>query len=191
MAESIEGNWAVGKAFDIHTVSSEYLGVDAGGRDRYDTKRSEMGQLVYELKYSQNQAAVTKIVNLLDRITGIEGFDALVPIPATNKKRAYQPVQLITAELGKRRKVSVLDDLLLNSGDEELKGITDPVARLELLRKSLSLHEGERVKGKKVLLVDDLFRSGATLNVATEILVTQGGAGRVCVLTMTKTRSNR
>ena len=108
-----------------------------------------------------------------------------------NKKRAYQPVQLITAEIGKRRKVSVLDDLLLNSGDEELKGITDPVARLDLLRKALSLHKGERVKGKQILLVDDLFRSGSTLNVATDILLTEGGAARVCVLTMTKTRSNR
>lgn len=191
MVEKLEGNWAVGKAFDIHTISSEYLGVDDTGRDRFDNTRSQMGQLVYDLKYSQKPEAVAKIVDLLDTIKGIEGFDALIPIPPTNKDRKHQPVQLIAAELGKRREVAVLDDLIANSGDAELKGITDPVARLDLLRKALSLSKGERVKGKQVLLIDDLFRSGSTLQIATDILLNEAGAARVCVLTMTKTRSNR
>ncbi|MEL7042511.1 MAG: phosphoribosyltransferase family protein [Pseudomonadota bacterium] len=191
MVEKLEGNWAVGKAFDIHTISSEYLGVDDTGRDRFDNTRSKMGQLVYDLKYGQKPDAVAKIVDLLDTIKGIEGFDALIPIPPTNKERKHQPVQLIAAELGKRREVAVLDDLVANSGDAELKGVTDPVARLDLLRKALSLNEGERVKDKQVLLIDDLYRSGSTLQVATDILLNEAGAARVCVLTMTKTRSNR
>ena len=191
MVEKLEGNWDVGKAFDVHTISSEYLGVDDTGRDRFDTTRSEMGQLVYDLKYGQKTEAVSKIGDLLDTIKGIEGFDALIPIPPTNKDRKHQPVQLISAELGKRRKVVVLDDLIANTGGAELKGITDSVARLDLLRKALSLNKGERVKDKQVLLIDDLFRSGSTLQVATDMLLTEAGAARVCVLTMTMTRRNR
>lgn len=45
--------------------------------------------------------------------------------------------------------------------------------------------------GKNVLLVDDLYRSGSTLFVATDILYQQAKATGVFVLTMTKTRSNR
>ena len=86
MVESIEGNWAVGKAFDIHTVSSEYLGVDAGGRDRYDTKRSEMGQLVYELKSPEALGRTTQIwsIRIVDedgRLVCISRFTVAV-IPA-------------------------------------------------------------------------------------------------------------
>ena len=43
----------------------------------------------------------------------------------------------------------------------------------------------------KILLVDDLYRSGTTLRVATDLLKTTGKAEKVSVLTMTKTRSNR
>jgi predicted amidophosphoribosyltransferase len=150
-----------------------------------------MGELLYQLKYKQQPDEVAKIVALLDQIQGIETFDALVPIPPTNKNRAYQPVPLIAEALGVRRNVPVLADLLQNSGTEELKSITDPVARLELLKAAITISGPNRVAGKKVLLIDDLYRSGSTLNVATDIIMSQGKAERVCVLTMTKTRSSR
>jgi predicted amidophosphoribosyltransferase len=46
-------------------------------------------------------------------------------------------------------------------------------------------------EGKKVLLVDDLYRSGATLNAITDLLLTEGKAASVSVLTITRTRSNQ
>lgn len=191
MVISLDGNWRAGKAFDLHTTSSTYLGVDEFGHDQFDTTRSEMGDLLYQLKYKGQKEVVSKIVGLLDGIGGIEKFDFLVPIPATNKRRAYQPVELITLSLGDRRGVQVIKDLLLNDGDEELKSVTDPIARDEMLKAALKLSGGERVAGKKVLLIDDLYRSGSTLRIATDLLYKVGRAEDVAVLTMTKTRSNR
>lgn len=172
-------------------ISSEYLGDSETGRPIFDNQRSEMGEFIYQLKYKQDRRVLPKIIALLDRIKGIEKFDFLVPIPPTNKMRPFQPVQLITEALGKKRDVIVLDDVLHNNGKEELKGVTDPLARDELLKEALTLHDKARIKGKAVLLVDDLYRSGSTLNIATDILLDEGGADRVSVLTMTKTRSNR
>ncbi|GAB2179497.1 ComF family protein [Dongia sp. agr-C8] len=192
MAITLEGNWHSGKAFDLHTVSSTHLGTDEFGHDRFENTRSEMGELVYQLKYKHDQSTVSRIVKLLDQIGNIEGFDFLVPIPATNKNRPIKPVELITVALGKRRGVPVVCDCLQNSGNEELKGITDPVARNELLEAAFKLNPmGAKFQGKKILLVDDLYRSGATLHVATDLFYERGKAGRVSVLTMTKTRSNR
>ena len=45
--------------------------------------------------------------------------------------------------------------------------------------------QGE-VKGKRILLVDDLFNSGATLDEITRLLLTHGAA-RINVLTLTRT----
>jgi competence protein ComFC len=192
VAITLEGNWKSGKAYDLHTVASTHLGIDEQGRDRFENTRSEMGELVYQLKYKQDKTAVEKIVKLLDGIKGIEGFDFIIPIPPTNKKRAIKPVELIAEALGKRRDVAVLTSVLTNSGDEELKGITDPVARNELLEAALKLNTaGNKFEGKKVLLVDDLYRSGSTLRVATNLVYKEGKASQVSVLTMTKTRSNR
>jgi competence protein ComFC len=192
LAITLEGNWGTGKAYDLHTVSSAHLGTDEYGHDRFENTRSEMGELVYQLKYKQDKSAVEKIVRLLDNIGGIEKFDCILPIPPTNKSRPIKPVELIAAALGKRRGVRVATGALSNSGNEELKGITDPVARNELLEAALKLDtSGNQFEGKKVLLVDDLYRSGSTLRVATDLLYKQGKASQVSVLTMTKTRSNR
>jgi competence protein ComFC len=46
------------------------------------------------------------------------------------------------------------------------------------------------VKGKCLLLFDDLFRSGATMNAITQSLY-EHGAADVFALTITQTRSNR
>lgn len=192
MAITLEGNWTSGKAYDLHTVSSTHLGTDEFGHDRFDNTRSKMGELVYQLKYKGDASKVQEIVTLLDDIKGIETFDFIVPIPPTKKNRPIDPVTLIAEALGARRKVAVATGALTNGGTEELKGITDPIARKELLDEALKLHApGQKFEGKKVLLVDDLYRSGATLRVATDLLYKEGKATQVSVLTMTRTRSNR
>lgn len=192
MAITLEGNWKSGKAYDLHTVSSAHLGTDQFGHDRFDNKRSPMGDLLYRLKYQQDKSKVDEIVVLLDDIKGIEGFDFIVPIPPTNKSRSIQPVELIAVELGRRRAVNVIVDALSNGGNEELKTITDPVARHQLLEEAIKLNAPlEMYKGKKILLLDDLYRSGSTLRVATNLLYKEGEAAEVSVLTMTKTRSSR
>ena len=155
-----------------------------------------MGELVYQLKYRGDQAVLPKIVDLLERIKGIETFDFIVPIPPTDASRMHQPVTQIAVALGQRHGVKVLPDILMKGhrpgeGGRQLKNVDDPNERRELLRQSMQLSGAHDVSGAKVLLLDDLYRSGATLSVATELLLGQGRASEVCVLTMTKTRSKR
>ena len=150
MAITLEGNWKSGRAYDLHTTSSTHLGTHEHGHDRFENTRSEMGELLYQLKYKNDQTKVSEIVKLLDNIKGIETFDLIVPIPPTNKNRPIKPVELIAVALAKKRGVAVAIDALTNSGNEELKGITDPVARTELLVEAIKLDERkDRFKGKK------------------------------------------
>jgi len=46
-------------------------------------------------------------------------------------------------------------------------------------------------KGQHILLFDDLYRSGATMNAITSVLLGLGQAASVNALTITRTRSNR
>lgn len=192
MGYKLEGNWVAGFAYDLHTLSSEYLGQDEYGHDRYNNTRSEMGELVYQLKYQHDSTVVNKIVDLLQTIKGFDKMDIVIPIPPSNKNRANQPVYSIATEFGKRFNISVYIDVLEKSkGSQELKSIQDPNERQEALRSTMHISNKYDLSGKNILLIDDLFRSGSTLKVATELLYSKAGVKNVYVLTMTKTRSNR
>ncbi|MGF1471643.1 MAG: ComF family protein [Rubrobacteraceae bacterium] len=192
MAIELTGNWKKGLAFDVHTLDSVYIGTDDNGYDQWETTRSEMGELIYQLKYRGDQKCVPKIINLLEKIKGIDTFDVIVPIPPTNPARRWQPVTQIAEALGKLHHVKVLPKLLIKKQSGlELKNVDDPDERRELLQSSMTISESHDVSGLKILLIDDLYRSGSTLWVATELVLEDGDAAAVCVLTMTKTQSKR
>lgn len=192
MTIELKGNWKNGLAFDVHTLSSTYLGVNEFGHDQWENTRSEIGELLYQLKYRSDATKVQKIVELLDKITGIETMDYIIPVPSSNHARQVQPVGEIAQALGVRRGVPVLVGVLGKSaGGPELKNVTDAEERGRLLEERLYLEQCDDLKGKNVLLIDDLYRSGATLKAATKLLYERAEVQNVYVLTMTKTRSNR
>lgn len=192
MSIELNGNWKKGFAFDVHTLSSTYLGVDAMGHSQYDNTRSEIGELLYQLKYHDDKSVIDKITALLEKFKGIETMDYYVPIPPKNKNRRFQPVIEITKALGEINDVEVLEDLLTMAEDgEELKNVDDSEERIKLLSDSLTITENPNIKDKNILLIDDIYRSGATLTVATELLYNTGQVKDVYVLTVTKTRSKR
>lgn len=182
----------MGLAFDVHTLSSTYLGQNELGYAQWDTTRSEIGELVYQLKYKQDRSKLSTIVTLLDKVKGVEQFNYIVPIPPTDRARPFQPVNEIALALGKHRGVKVLTDFLAKgAGGQQIKNVNDPAEREKQLRETLHIEATYSIAGSSVLLIDDLYRSGATLRVATDLLLNQAKASDVCVLTMTKTRSNR
>nr|VFK40283.1 MAG: hypothetical protein BECKSD772F_GA0070984_105717 [Candidatus Kentron sp. SD]VFK44417.1 MAG: hypothetical protein BECKSD772E_GA0070983_103727 [Candidatus Kentron sp. SD] len=192
MSIEIKGRWKKGFAHDVHTLGSVYMGADEYGHDRWDTTRSEMGELVYQLKYRDDKSAISKIVDLLGRYKGLETMDAIIPMPSTNKHRATQPVYAIAQELGARLGVPVMEDALEKSaGGAQLKNVEDADERETLLKERMALTGHHDLSEMNVLLLDDLYRSGSTLIVATDILYDQAKCKNVYILTMTKTRSRR
>jgi predicted amidophosphoribosyltransferase len=188
----LAGNWKKGVAFDLHTVESVRAGVNEFGQADFDTTRSDMGQLVYQFKYRGDPSCLRRIVTLLDDIEWLRTMDCIVPIPATDPSRTPQVVVEIAEALGKRHNIRVLADLLSNeSGGRELKNVDNKRERRRLLRKHMAISAEHDISGMNVLLVDDVYRSGATLSAATELLLDDGRVGDVYVLTMTKTRSRK
>jgi len=186
MTHKLVGNWNGGLAFDLHITGSIYLGVDDQGHKQFDNTRSEMGELVYQLKYGGDQSTVPKIIELLKGIEGLETLDVIIPVPSS-QTRAFQPVDVIAQALGNQRGVPVLISHLTKAGNAQLKNITDPVERTNALA-NISVSGKTDISGKKVLLLDDLYDSGATLNACCNVLKQQSNVNEIWVLTMTKTR---
>lgn len=81
--KKIAGKWTSGYALDIHTISSTHLGLNEYGHDVFDTKRSELGELLYRLKYNSDKSAATEIVEAAFKFVkpSVNKFDLIVPVP--------------------------------------------------------------------------------------------------------------
>lgn len=124
-----------GFAYDVHTLSSIYMGVDDYGHNQWETTRTEMGELVYQLKYHNNTSTIFKIVDLLGKYKGLETMDAIIPAPSTIKDRAIQPVNAIARELGKRLNVPVIEKALeKRAGGPQLKNVENVEERRNILK---------------------------------------------------------
>lgn len=186
MAIEVFGKWEKGFVFDKHIRSSTCLGNDEYGNLVFDNSRSPMGELVFQLKYRNKVENVSLIVELLlNEFSGWENFDYIVPAPFS-MHRINQPVNLICESLANRVNVPMLVALEKQS-TEQLKNYNSEEQKLNVLLDSIKLIDQDSIAGKNILLIDDLFDSGSTLNVSTQILL-DNGASSVCILAMTKTK---
>ncbi|WP_268576594.1 ComF family protein, partial [Escherichia coli] len=71
----------------------------------------------------------------------------------------------------------------------QLKNVTDSEERKKQVE-GLYQVDATQTRGRRILLFDDLYRSGTTMNSITELLLDAGQATTVNAVTITKTRSN-
>lgn len=189
--QKIAGNWKSGIALDFHTTSSTPIGPNQFGHMQFETVRPEIAELLYQLKYKHDQTAAHGIVEAAATFLRPHRakFDVLIPVPPSTV-RAIQPVLVLANGIGTAIGLPVIDCVTATRPTTQLKAVTDPGKRKELVD-GLYAVDARHMRGRNVLLFDDLFRSGSTMNAITDVLLRQGQAASVRVLTITKTRSNQ
>lgn len=186
---AVPGRWREGYVLDLHSISSSHVGDDAYGHPTFNTVRSPVGEMLYRLKYSNDPKALGPICEALARFVRKwkPGADLIVPVPPS-RKRAKQPVLLLATGLAEELKLPVAGLAVSTTvALPEMKDVHGYDSRMKLLKGAFKV---AGVKGRKVLLLDDLYRSGATMNAIAGALY-EGGAADVVALAVTQTRSNR
>jgi predicted amidophosphoribosyltransferase len=185
------GAWQEGYALDLHTTASTFLGTDAFGHEMFDTKRSEVGELLYRLKYGRDRTALEP---LADTVTAFlrgwnVGIDALVPVPSSNTARQVQPVAEISRMVCDRAGIALCDTCIKKvRRTAQLKDVFDFEKRAAVLKDAFAV-DRTLTEGTRLLPFDDLYRSGATVTAIANLLLSQGRAAAVFLLTLTRTRS--
>lgn len=189
--QKIEGHFRAGVALDLHTTSSTPTGYNEAGHLQFDTARPEIAELLYQLKYHGNQEAANGIIEAAAAYLQQHRahFDLMIPVPPSSA-RAVQPVLILAGGIGAAVGLPVVECVVTTRATTQLKGVTDPDERMKLVD-GLYTVDPAHTAGKNILLFDDLFRSGTTMNAITDVLLKQGNAKSVCALTITKTRRNR
>lgn len=189
----ITGPWDEGFALDLHTVSSQYLGDDEYGNPQFDTKRSPVGELLFQLKYRSDKSVAAALCETAADFVKARRWapDLVIPVPPSRPGRRFQPVPFLAEGVAKLLACPFCEDCVAKiKATAELKSVYDYRERLDKLKGAYSVQTA-KTAGRAILLIDDLYRSGATLEAVAGALRTDGKVGKVFALTFTRTRSNR
>ncbi len=122
------------------------------------------------------------------RFLDLSAYDLLIPIPLHKsrlRERGFNQALVLAREIEKRFPLP-LDYLNLQRiRDTQPQINLKEKERRKNVRGAFGLREKQKVKGKRILLIDDVYTTGATVNECSRVL-RKGGAKRVDILTLAR-----
>ncbi len=148
-------------------------------------------EAIHNLKYRGKSFLAKSLTGLLDRgypFMDYGSYGLLVPVPLHPKRlreRGFNQALMLGKAIGRREGVPCRGFLLRKIRWSPPQIDLSPQAREKNVKGSFAVTDPERVRGKRVLLIDDVMTTGSTVNeCAGELL--KAGAGEVDVFTLAR-----
>jgi len=147
--------------------------------------------LVTAFKHADRTDAAPAFAAWMTRVLGdLPRPGVIVPVPLHRRRllrRRYNQAALLARELSRRLGVPAVPDALVRRRDTASQGTLAPAARRRNLAGAFAPHPErmQHVRGQRVLLVDDVFTTGATVEACTRVLERSGAEG-VDVVTLAR-----
>jgi len=170
------GSWQTGWALGFHSRISGS-----------DWSRSGVGDLTYRLKYESDTTVLPGLIqqtlDLFQAHPEMSQVEFILPVPSS-AERNVNPVHAFCEALAAKIKIPMQTLVIKTRQTQPQKEMKTLAQKRANVAGAFALR-GE-IKGRRILLIDDLFDSGATLDEITRLLL-KHGASRVNVLTLTRT----
>ncbi|MDN6279796.1 MAG: ComF family protein [Psychroflexus sp.] len=128
-------------------------------------------QLIHNLKY-RGQKYIGKFVGhwmanmILAQEKNPYQFDAVVPVPLhpqRMRKRGYNQIAGFGQIISEKLQLKYVDDVLFRRSKSASQVFKNRLARTEMIEGGFYLKNSDKLKGKHVILVDDLITTGSTI----------------------------
>jgi ComF family protein len=116
-----------------------------------------------------------------------EPVDALVPVPlfgARGRHREFNQAAVLAGMVGKQAGIPVAD-CLLRTRNTTSQVSYDRERRMENLRNAFQMRHNTDMRGRHLVLVDDVLTTGSTLDECARVLL-DGGAASVRAITVAR-----
>jgi len=153
-------------------------------------KGSRFRRLIHELKYLGRQDIGVELGRAFGydlMKSGFRDIDLIVPVPLHVKRkreRGYNQAELLARSLARGMAIPWGRGLARVRSTLPQIGLTDSQRR-ENVRKAFQCTNPQQISKRRILLVDDVMTTGATVASASDALLA-GGALRISVLTVAR-----
>lgn len=175
---------------------------ECSGRDLYfDEARSTavyedpLREAIHQLKFSCHSCIAPDLAEIMCEYVlneqaayGARSSDILVPIPVDKKRRrerGFNQSLLLAEQLAVTMRKPVVSDVLTRVKSVPPQSNLGYEERLVNLEGVFTVTDVHRIAGVKILLIDDVYTTGSTVNEASKTLK-EAGASEVRVLTLAR-----
>ena len=148
--------------------------------------------IILGFKHADQTEFVPSFLPWLQRAGGdiLNKADFFVPVPLHRwrlLRRRYNQSGLIASYLFRETHIPVLLDALTRVRATQTQGHLKPDQRKQNVRRAFSINPKivEKIKNKNIVLIDDVYTTGATASECTKILL-KNGASSVNILTLAR-----
>ncbi|KPL03638.1 MAG: hypothetical protein AMJ73_05940 [candidate division Zixibacteria bacterium SM1_73] len=147
------------------------------------TEKTQVGRLLHGFKYKFDRDAGAI---LADRSL-LKSSDLMVTVPPSFTSRPFDPVSFLAEKISERTGIRWEKGVIKRTRITKLqKRIFDKAGKKENVISTYRLNNLVPIFGKKILLLDDLYDSGATIGQISQIL-RRAKADKIFVLALAKT----
>lgn len=157
--------------------------------------RTYVGEMVYQMKYRGDVRYVRPLADMMvwciKRLGWHKKIEMILGVPST-EDRDVQPVRELTKVIAKKLRKKYSTTYISIAGErppmKSVRGRTLEESRskkVELLTGKIQLKNRE-LKDKTVLLVDDIYKTGATLEVISRTLLMDGEVRKIYAVVATR-----
>jgi len=117
-----------------------------------------------------------------------QSWDLIVPVPlhpTKRREREFNQAERMAGHLSKATGIPLNKDLIRRVVPTRTQTLLTRQQRTANVRNAFARRNGQRLNGKRIILVDDVFTTGATTNACARVL-RAAGAGEVCVWTVAR-----
>lgn len=135
---------------------------------------------IHDFKYKNQQSYAEFFADCIYQYYGRQleklQVDGLVPVPVharKRKSRGYNQAELLAKTLGVKLRIPVYPQYLVRCINTNPQKELDDISRMKNLKNAFKIGKNA-IELKKVLLVDDIYTSGATIEACTRVLLSAG-----------------
>lgn len=151
-------------------------------------------KIIFDLKYNKKRYLSYHMAEIMaNRIKsfGKMDIDIIIPVPMYRKKekrRSFNQAYLIASFFGKMMNIKVDKKILIKIKDTEAQNKLKKDERKKNLKNVFEFVSNKDIEGKNILLIDDVYTTGSTVDECSRIL-RKSGVSNIYVLTFATGRN--